>query len=403
VIAATHNVEKSTAVLSEAKDAYIPSLLVSGGVGQTYGITLTVPTIFTASAQSLIFSASHRHYVRGAALDLQAAVMKLNDTREQVEEDTAITYIRLDVVQRAEQALMVQQGFAANLVKIVEKRFDNGLESSLELQKTRRTAVQIHLAKLSLDEELIYLQQHLGQLTGDLSENITIISESIPRLPEVRFLQTSVRDPWYSPSSSALSSVYNAQAREESARGDSLFVWRPFITFNAQYGRISPINDVSEYYNLHGKYDTASAGIQIQIPIIDEARRAKAREAKAVALHARAEADAVQDQLKADRVRLRHLLEELSAKAELAELDQEIATEELRGVLERIKSIGAGPPLTPKDEMNARILEQQRLQEVLDATFQLKKTAIFYLRQTDQLQAWINGSLQQTTSASRGE
>jgi outer membrane protein TolC len=60
VKAAENDLAKAQAGVSVAKDMYIPSVNVGGGAGYSYGIMLTVPTVFTVNAQSLVFSMQQR-------------------------------------------------------------------------------------------------------------------------------------------------------------------------------------------------------------------------------------------------------------------------------------------------------------------------------------------------------
>jgi hypothetical protein len=50
--------------------------------------------------------------------------------------------------------------------------------------------------------------------------------------------------------------------------------------------------------------------------------------------------------------------------------------------------------------MNARILERQRYLEMMDATLQLRDAKIYLLRQTGQLESWIQSACHAQTSAS---
>src|SRR5690348_3900250 len=56
VRAAQLDLKKAQKSLAIAKDIFVPSVVTGGGLGWTYGITLTVPTIFTVNAQSLVYS-----------------------------------------------------------------------------------------------------------------------------------------------------------------------------------------------------------------------------------------------------------------------------------------------------------------------------------------------------------
>ena len=78
----------------------------------------------------------------------------------------------------------------------------------------------------------------------------------------------------------------NLEAKTEQARGDAKYAWNPQIRFGAQYGRISPIENVSQFYNINGHYNSASVGVQIQFPLFDEVRKASARQSAADAARA---------------------------------------------------------------------------------------------------------------------
>src|ERR1700722_13920877 len=101
---AQDDVNKAAAVLAQSKSIFIPSLSGSIGAGPSYGITTSVPTIFTINAQSLVFNFSQLDYIRAARAGVQASTAALLDIREQIEEDMAITYISLDRAQQREAA-----------------------------------------------------------------------------------------------------------------------------------------------------------------------------------------------------------------------------------------------------------------------------------------------------------
>ena len=61
---------------------------------------------------------------------------------------------------------------------------------------------------------------------------------------------------------------------------------------------------------------------------------------------------------------------------------------------------GSAPPMTPKHEMNARIQGRQRYLEMLDATMQFKEAQILLLRQTGELESWIQSLLPSQANAS---
>jgi outer membrane protein TolC len=388
---AQDDVNKAAAVLAQSKSIFIPSLSGSIGAGPSYGITTSVPTIFTINAQSLVFNFSQLDYIRAARAGVQASTAALLDIREQIEEDMAITYISLDRAQQREAAMTEEYGFALKLISIVEARLDAGMDTPLELKQARRTPVQIRMQQLQLDDEVASLRDQFSQLVGLPADQLATVPDSVPSAPVFDASESSGPNA-YPDTPDVLSAEANARAKREQAIGDSHYTWRPQISFVAQYGRISPFNGASTYFNLNGNYNTAFAAAQIQLPFFDRTRKAKAQESLVDAQHAEHTVEFLREQQSTTSAKLQHSITELATKAELAGLDQGIAQDQLNAVLIEVTS-GSGResalPMTPKDEMNARIQERQRYLEMLDAASQLREAQIHLLRQTGELESWI--------------
>ena len=390
---AENDVQRAQAALAVTKDIFIPSVSAAGGVGYSHGITLTVPTIFTVNAQSLVFSPSQRFYIRSAQMDLRAALLTLADTREQVEEDTVITYLSLDRAQDTVAALKEEYGFASKLVSIAQDRLHAGVENELDLKKSRRAAVQTELNELQAEDSLRFLQERLGDLIGLPGNGLKTVADSIPTPPSIEASRVSYS--LHRPDTPiVLSAEANAEAKQQRASGDSHYTWMPQVTFSAQYGRVSPVNNVSQFYNLNGNYNTAFAGIQIQLPLLDKVRSAAARESIADASRAAHQLQVLQDEQRENRLKLQHSIAELVTKSELAELDQGIAQDELKTITIGLKSGSGGRSMTPEDEQNAHIRERQRYLDLLDAKLEVFKANVSMLHQTGQFGAWLQSLTQ---------
>ena len=181
----------------------------------------------------------------------------------------------------------------------------------------------------------------------------------------------------------------NAKAKEQHASGDAEYTWKPLVTFGAQYGRVSPINNVSDFYNLHGNYNTANIGFQIELPLLDRVRSAAARASLMDAARARSDLDNIHQEQAKGLQKLQRSLPELAAKAELAELDFEIAQGDLSSTTLQLRGNTGKPPLTPKEEASAHLDERQKYLDLLDAKLQSAKAEVTFLRQTGQLPKWL--------------
>lgn len=396
---AQSDLKKAEAGLSIAKDVFIPSVVTTAGVGDTYGVTLTVPTIFTIGAQSLVFSDQQRFYLRAAHSDVLAAGLALTEARDEIEEDAAITYLNLAETQIAVGALAEQASYAAKFEAIVLDRTNAGLDSAMELKKAQRGAIQIRLAKMEMEDRASALRGHLAELTGIPRDEIRIVPESIPEFPS----NVSQETPAYPDNAGILAAEAKAEAQIQRAEGDARYTWKPTITFGAQYGRVSPINNVSEFYNLHGNYNTANAGIQINFPVLDMVRKNAANQSLADATRAQIDAGNLRTQLTDDRNKLQRSIPELSLRAHLAELDFGIAHDELQSSLIQAHAKQGTAPVSPKEVETAHIHEQQKYLDYLEMKMQFAKAEIWLLRQTGHLTDWIGSDPEHSSGANSSD
>jgi outer membrane protein TolC len=180
--AAENDLKKAQAGVGVVKDMYIPSVVATGGVGDAYGIMLTVPTIFTVTAQSLVFSLQQREYIRGAKADLQAAQLALEEVKQQVEEDAANTYLELDTAEETKAALDEQYGYAEKLAGILQDRLKANLETELTVMEYRRGEIEIKLAEMQAADNVEDLRGHLAQMAGIAAEELEIAGGTIPAI-----------------------------------------------------------------------------------------------------------------------------------------------------------------------------------------------------------------------------
>jgi hypothetical protein len=171
----------------------------------------------------------------------------------------------------------------------------------------------------------------------------------------------------------------------------------PQVSFNALYSRSTTIlNDFNLYYAKPIPTDNFSSGFSIQVPLFDPGRGAKARGSAAEALRAKVEAEQAQRQNEIQIAELTGSLRELETLAEIASLKQQIASEQLKSVLTQLEvgngtgsGPGSTPQLSPKAEQLARIEESEKLQDSLDAGFELAKARLSLLRALGHMDDWL--------------
>jgi outer membrane protein TolC len=376
---------------------YIPTVGADAGYGRGLGVPTALPTILTLTSQSLVFNFSQRDNIRAAASGAEAANLSLRETQEQVEEDVATTYLNLDSDQRRLDAITQEAQFAHRLVSIVQERLDAGADTRFNLLEARRTAKLIELAELHLKNEIATLSDHLATIIGLPGNTIHAVSESIPALPSPAAITSSETG---ADSFGVRAALASARSKQELAFGVSRYRLRPQVSLGITYSRIDTgQNDFTTYYpSFKNKSENAeSVYFAIQIPIYDRRHQDEATEAMAEASRARFEAEDQRNQFLHGRFKLSQSTSELSLHSDLAEIDRDIAQDQLDTVLIQLSPDAAStsadkPQLTPKDEQNARVAERARTIDLLDAQFQLSQAEISLLRQTGQLDAWVKST-----------
>ena len=409
------DVAKARAALAEAHDAYLPTVEGIMDLGYSYGAPLGEPTLFSFNSHSLVFNYSQHDYIRAAASGLAAANFSFDEVREQVAEDAATTYLALDSALERRAALADELGYANRLAAIVQERLDAGQDTQLELLQARRTGAQVRLQMLSLNDEIDGYRSHLASLDGLADGPLATESNSIPALPEVPqpdlqpaaeahpgslATEALANAPSASlPDTPAVAAAFaSARAKREQAFGDARYLYRPQISFFADYSRFSTFNNYETYYPAFSvnTLNAIGIGVQITIPFYDRMHVDRAAESLADAHHAEQEALLARGQMFDGRAKLRHASAELAARAELASIDQQIDQQQLDAILIQLQAgsgNSAGPQRSPKDEQLARIQERQHYLDLLSARSSLRQTQIQLLRQTGELDAWLKSAL----------
>lgn len=388
------DVSKAQALLSESKDVIVPSVFFSTGIPTfpEVGFTGTPPSIWSATIQSLVFGIPQKRYIDAAHLGLLAATAKLHEAREQVALDASTAYIELDTVNRDLEAGRQQEDYASRLVAIEQERAEAGVDPLSDLLQSRLTAAEIKLKRLHLESRAGNLAKQLASLTGLPVESITTVHSSIPEIPHINGNAPPRTHAGIG------SAQLLARSKQQTAKGDRELNYLPQMSFIAQYNRNTTLlNDVNSFFAKPLPANNFSSGIAVQVPLFDMWHRAKARESAADALRATVEAEQAERQNDIQIAALTGSLRELDAQAEIAGLKQQIAGEQLQTVLTQLElgtgagaGPGAPPQLSPKAEQLARIDERQKLEDALDAGFELDKARLNLLYALGHMEDWLH-------------
>ncbi len=391
---AQSDVQKAASVLAESRDVFIPSVAFGSGLPAfpEVGFTGSLPTIWSANVQSMVFSMSQFHEIGAAKTGLQAAQFSLKGAKEQVALDASTSYIELDTVASDIDAAKQQQEHAARLVGIEQQRVDAGVDARSQLLEAQLTAAQLRLNRMHLETRADTLAKQLSALTGLPAASIAPDHASIPEIPAVSGGDASLSTP-------AMEAAFAmAHAKEQIAEGDKEKFWTPEIAFGIIYNRNTTLlNEVNKYYATYLPANNLSSGFSINLPIFNATARAKSRESAADALRARVEAEQAKHQYDLQVATLSLSLRELETQAEIATLKQQIAGEQLNTVMAQLElgngagsAPGAPAQLSPQAEQQARIDERQKYVDALDAGLELSKTRLSLLRALGHMQDWLD-------------
>lgn len=388
-------VRKASAQLSESNDAFIPSISFGSGLPAfpEIGFTGSLPTIWDGSVQSMVFSMPQIRYIQAARAGLQSAQLSLKDAEEQVAFDASTAYIEMDIVDSELEAVREQEQNATRLIAIEEQRTESGVDPVSAQLQARLTAAQLKLSRLHLEARNATLAKQLATLTGLPAGSVTPDHASIPEIPAV----SADTAPLSTPAIDA--AQREARSKQLVAKGDEERLWLlPEVGFGAQYNRNTTLlNNIRNFFAQPLPANNFSTGFSIRVPLFNMGLHSKEKESAAEALRAKVEAEQAQQQNDLQISELTAGLRELDAQAEVASLKQQIAAEQLKGIVAQLEvgngaigTPGAPPQLSPTAEQQARIDERQKYVDALAAGLDLSKARLELLRALGHMQDWLD-------------
>ena len=113
------------------------------------------------------------------------AELQDKDQRIAVIQDVALTYAELAKWEARLQRLQQDETDAQKMEQAVVERVQEGVDSSVDLNKAKLTAARVRLHRAEARGNADVLRRHLSTLTGLPVSSIELAPESIPVLPTV--------------------------------------------------------------------------------------------------------------------------------------------------------------------------------------------------------------------------
>jgi outer membrane protein TolC len=384
--AASADVQRVFASYREARNQYLPQLVVGSGLGKSWGFPLSLegaaPSILNVNSQSTLFNPATRDFVRAAKTDWNAATVQTKDQRNQVIQDTVLNYAELSKWEMSVSHLREEHAAALQTEELVGERVKEGVDSPLMQNKAHLSTARLRLRLAEAQGAIDVIRSRLSHLTGLPAASIETAPETMPPLPEVKqdddLAGQAVR------SSPAVQAAENrATAEGFRARGEHRAMW-PSADFAAQYGLLARYNNYDEFFKTFQRHN-ATVGVVLRFPFLNPSQHARAEAADATALKAKKDAETARNQVSEETLRLQRLVEQMAAAKEVADLEYQVAQSNLESLRVRMD---AGS-VAWHDVQDAREQLNERYNSLQDTSFELERARITLLRATGELEGWV--------------
>jgi outer membrane protein TolC len=388
-VSAEFEQQRALASYHEARNQYLPTVVVGAGLGASWGFPLSLegsaPSIFNVNAQSALLNPALRDFVRAAKTEWQASSIQTKDQRNQVIQDTVLNYAELNKWETSLTRLQDEHASALKMEQIVNQRIQEGVDSALMRNKAQLTTARLRLRLAQTQGAIDILRNRLSHWTGLPASSIATISESIPALPPSKQEENLVTKALQASESIQIAETH-VEAASLRARGEHRALL-PMVDFATQYAVLSKYNNYSQFYKSFER-NNATVGVAIRFPFLNPSQHAHAEAADAEALKARKNADAARNQVSDETLRLQRSVEQLAAAQQVASLEYQIAQSSVESQQVRLDAGSA----TIHDLQDARDQANDRYNILQDWNFELERAQIALLRATGDLANWVGVS-----------
>jgi outer membrane protein TolC len=381
--------QHASASYRELRNSYIPQLNVGAGIGWSDGFPLSLegaaPSLFNVTAQSALINPALKDFIRAAQSEVSVSVLHTKDQRNQIIQETVLSYAELAKWERRLSRLRETVAAAEQTEIAVAQRVKAGIDSEMDRSKARLSVARVRLRIAEAAGAADVLREHLSRLTGLPSATVEIDPDSVPALPTLKSEEDSLAKATDA-SPVVQAAVEHARAQYLRAAGEHRSLW-PSVDFAAQYANLADYNNYEAYYK-HFQPNNATVGIAIHLPFLNLAQHERVEEAESEARKATKQAEAARNQVSEETLRLQRSVTQMQAARDVADLEYEIAGKNIEAIRTRMDSGTAN--LHDLDDAQAQASE--RLITLQDVTFELERSQVALMRATGDLETWALGT-----------
>jgi outer membrane protein TolC len=377
--------QHASASYRELRNSYIPQLNAGAGIGYSDGFPLSLegaaPSLFNVNAQSALINPALKDFIRAAQSDIKANTQRTKDQRNQVIQDTVLSYDELAKWERRLSALRETEAAEQKMETAVADRVKEGIDSEMDGSKARLSVARVRLRLAEASGAADVLREHLSKLTGVPAVSFEIDPDSVPALPTPKQDEYSLGKATEA-NPAVQAAVEHARAQYLRVAGERRSLW-PSVDFAAQYANLATFNNYDAYYK-HFQPNNATVGVSIHLPFLNLAQHARVQEAQSEALKATTQAEASRNQVSEETLRLQRSVTQMQAARDVGELEYEIAQKNIEAIRTRMTSATANL----HDLDNAQVQASERFITLQDVTFELVRSQVALMRATGDLESW---------------
>ena len=378
--------QKAQLEVTAVAEPLLPRVVVGSGLAYSNGMPLSIegsaPSILQANAVRSLYNAPQNYRKAQAREQARGASLGAEAMREEVALRTAILFLDLERVTRAEEFAERQLASLQRVEAAVRLRVEEG--RALEIEG-KRAAVNVARGRQKLQLLAGNRRAHslgLARVLGlDSSQQISAALEQRPEplLPESEgaSVQRAIED--NKEIQRIESSIEARNLESKSFKALRL----PRVDLVAQYALLGRYNNYEDFFQKFQRHN-GQIGASIIIPLFgNPADEARAAQSLVEARRLQVELRNTRGRIEADTRGAWRRVREAETAREVARLDLDLAREQVGLLLAQAEEGRA----TQQQMEEARYIENERWMALDDARYALERARLEVLRQTNQLAA----------------
>jgi outer membrane protein TolC len=373
--------EKARQGVRVARDPFTPRLTVGSGLAYSNGFPMSIegsaPSVIQARASEFIFNRPQSFAVAQAKEDARGAAIAVTGKRDEVA--YRVTALFLDAERSARIGALARKDAEsqAQVLTAVQAQVREGRALPLAEKTAAYQVAYARQAAANLDSDQQAAETALALALGFPAEDRVRPVEAerpAPTLPvsEDQAVETAIE------ASKDLRRIESQLASKHlEIRGQKAARW-PRVDLVAQYGMLARFNNYEQFFQKFQR-NNGEIGVSFQLPLLaGSGVGAQAAQAQADVSHLKVELSSVRNRVASDVQQSFRDLNKAAGAVELAQLDLEVAREQLSVNLAQMQE----GRLTMREVEQARVVENQKWIAFYDARYAVEKARWNVLRLT---------------------